>query len=1295
MANCASVGDQVIGEYELLAELGRGTSAVVYSALHADTQRLVALKLLNDEHCKDEGSRLRFHREAMALSRVEHENVVSVLDYSGRDAERLFLVTERLTGRDLKVLVSERGAVGELEALALFWQAAQGLRAAHAEALIHRDLSLQNLFVDGSGRLVVTDFGLVAEIRGTASSETFAGRDTGVIGTPLYLAPEVLETRAYDVKSDVYALGVAFRYALLGKAPIAYANMGELLDAILAGRLASLAQLAAADVVAIADAMTARNPANRPADMSAVAELMEAAFSKRTKQRAAHVVGRWVEPREATLISKTVSSWRARVEQAMARGDVAGAFEIASRRRYRVEGRLGEGGMALVLRAHDTKLDRPVAVKLILDAKSEEAHRRFHREARAMGRLRHRAIVPVIDYSGVDAPLAYLVVAFIDGASLDRILTVKLFDETVALAVGYELASALVHVHEQDLVHRDVKPENVFVDQSGRLYLGDFGIVHNVGASSQTFGGGDTSAIGSPHFASPEQIFDPARVESRSDVFSLATTLQYCLTGTPAVGSTEISGLLSRLRRGELTPLPKTLSTELTALLSRMLRVDPSERPESRHVRDAFAAMLRARGETDTRVALQRFLRSEKTSESTASPTVSASEYIGPYRISHRVLATESHLIADALDERHDRRVTLQVFTGSRDDRARFSADAAKMMAFEHANVARIVDFSTSDGYVAFEFVPGSNLGDAAKKDGTVLAAIVPALRDAVAALHRAGLAHGRLSADLVRISDDGRPVLTGFVLPLAPGAKDADARALAKLTADVPPSRHAAETQALSARSTSNDEVQTAILSGHLERAIASETRGRYTRITAAGPKKGALRVFTAFDTRLNRHVTIKALLGSDADHAARTAFHREARALARVRHPNVIEVLDYSGRGAALPMLVLEAVEHVTLAALLTRGRLSDVVALCLLHELADAIAAVHAAGLIHGDIGPEAIAIDGDGRLLLSEFSLVLGDVGASQTFVGAAASRNESSAFASPEQARGAARLTTASDMFSLGAVLHAMLNGSSPFERGQPAETTRAVRECAPQPLPSGTPQFFVEARRALLLATPEKRASAAAVAASAAAELRRLAVLDRRREVRLFLADEDPRDPPDANATQVLATKVGAGIPARRSRVPIAALAVTSLLTLGVGGSLLRQRITPPRPALTMPVPAPAPPASTPAEPATAPALPPEPPQTETSEREGTKPRPSKRSNPSKRTNALTDGPAVLSIFTKPWAKVTIDGQPRGTTPFFRTIELAPGTHTIVFDNPSFATRKMRLTLRAGETKEVRIELEE
>ncbi len=594
-----------LGGFAIVGTLGEGSIAQVFRARDTLTGREVALKVLRPEMRGEPEVRAHFHREARALMRIEHPNVIGVLDYSGPEAAIPFIAMERLRGATLAALIADRGKLPGPVARALFSQAASGLEAAHRMELIHRDLSLGNIFVEDDGRVVITDFGLVAAVMGQRTSETFITRGTGIVGTPLYFAPEILRGSPASERADIYALGVCMSYALLGRPPFPIEEIGALLAAIIDGQLLSPASERTdvdPELLALCDRCRALSEDARPADAAEVAAALGA------EQDVASVVAQWLDASAETR--KDIEVRVSAIQAALERNELAHALALSTDGRYRIGARLGAGGMGLVFLAEDPEQQRAVAIKTLFSV-DDESRMRFHREARALGRLRHANIVKVYDYSGRDAPLPYLVLERIEGASLAAVLEEQALPERIAIIVAAEITKALIAVHDGDLVHRDLKPDNIMVETSGRLVLIDFGITRGVEGQglSGTFVSSHTASLGTPAFSSPEQVLQPEILGPASDLFSLGRLIEVMLDPEVCQG---IAGSIMGLVNHTAPRLPSTVSPALRALVGELLLRDPQQRPAAREVLSRLEGLIGGSDAHDPTTELRRFLLGDR-----------------------------------------------------------------------------------------------------------------------------------------------------------------------------------------------------------------------------------------------------------------------------------------------------------------------------------------------------------------------------------------------------------------------------------------------------------------------------------------------------------------------------------------------------------------------------------------------------------------------------------------------------------------------------------------------------------
>lgn len=273
--------------------------------------------------------------------------------------------------------------------------------------------------------------------------------------------------------------------------------------------------------------------------------------------------------------------------------------------RYEIRAVLGVGGMGRVVRAHDPKLKRDVAIKLVEPLAVEPEDLRelrfmFHREARATAALRHPAIVEVFDYSGPDTELMYLACELIEGPTVAKVLQSRdrqIAPPTVA-ALAFELCGALEVAHSRSVVHRDLKPENVFWESNGRVVLGDFGIAKVLGDRGITIGStlpfGATNVYGSPAYMAPEQLEDGS-VSVQSDLYSLGAVVFECLTGKQAFQADDLEQLAECVAKGARVEvdMPAQVPRKLARLVDELLEARPSGRPGSAtHVRAVLRGVM-------------------------------------------------------------------------------------------------------------------------------------------------------------------------------------------------------------------------------------------------------------------------------------------------------------------------------------------------------------------------------------------------------------------------------------------------------------------------------------------------------------------------------------------------------------------------------------------------------------------------------------------------------------------------------------------------------------------------------
>lgn len=276
------------------------------------------------------------------------------------------------------------------------------------------------------------------------------------------------------------------------------------------------------------------------------------------------------------------------------------AEQLPKLEKYEVLEEIGHGGMATVYRARDRRLGRDVAIKVIHKhlRENKEVGLRFVSEARAVAKLKHPNIVEVYDVSDEADDERYLVVELVPGTTLRKLLSERgHMPAEVAAALAIEIGAALEHAHEQGVIHRDVKPENVLVDfsdrssskrgasqerpadaEAGRVKITDFGIAKLLDAQGVTSTG---QVLGSPAHMAPEQI-EGGDVTARADVFGLGVLLYECIVGRLPFDGKNPAQVLRKVLDGSFTP-PERARPTVGAGFSKIVERALAREPEARY----------------------------------------------------------------------------------------------------------------------------------------------------------------------------------------------------------------------------------------------------------------------------------------------------------------------------------------------------------------------------------------------------------------------------------------------------------------------------------------------------------------------------------------------------------------------------------------------------------------------------------------------------------------------------------------------------------------------------------------
>ena len=276
------IGQLLDGRYRVEELIAVGGMATVYRGLDTRLDRVLALKVMHASLAQDAAFVARFIREAKAVARLDHPNIVGVLD-QGTDGPYVYLAMEYVAGCTLRDLLRDRGALQPRAALDIAEPLLAGLAAAHRAGLVHRDIKPENVLIGDDGRVKVADFGLVRGADSATSATT-----NSLLGTVSYLAPEQIEGRQADARTDIYACGLLLYEMLTGAKPRTGESAAQVLFAHVNEDVPP-PSLAVPGLPAVLDALVtrsaAREPRTRPADAAAMLSLLRSARAQLTPEQ--------------------------------------------------------------------------------------------------------------------------------------------------------------------------------------------------------------------------------------------------------------------------------------------------------------------------------------------------------------------------------------------------------------------------------------------------------------------------------------------------------------------------------------------------------------------------------------------------------------------------------------------------------------------------------------------------------------------------------------------------------------------------------------------------------------------------------------------------------------------------------------------------------------------------------------------------------------------------------------------------------------------------------------------------
>lgn len=625
---------RIFGRLLLLKLLARGGMGDVYLAATTGiegAERPIVVKTVRRDHIHDGSFLARFLDEARVQSQLNHPGVAQVLEASTDENGEPYTVVEYVEGRslaDLRHRAVQVGArVGWPEACALAIEMSQALAHVHERAgadgtplgIVHRDLSPQNVMVGYAGEVKLIDFGTA---RGhNRRCHTVAGV---VFAKPGYVAPEVARQQVGDGRIDVYAIGVMLWELCAGKRLLNGEAQAHLEDVAAARfevpRLAPTRGIPQ-ELDVIIQKLCANDPDDRYAsamhaatDLARVLSLAPVGKSgERSVRSRIGVLMKTLWPHEPARsraefgkLLKQARELRKERETPPASGvmEVHAAQmtqdpSILPGTRYRLLKKIGEGASGEVFEAEHVELGRRYAVKVLTTAHAaaHDAVDRFRREARAVAKLSHPNLVQLHDFGKSTDGRVFLVMELLSGKTLD-VHAAGGIGWREAVRLGLQATRALEAAHEAGVVHRDLKPQNLFLTEDESLKLLDFGVAMAVAETGTEHTQKGFAVFGTPEYMAPEQVAGE-NVDARCDVYALGCVLYELVTGSRPFEGSPVVVMGKQLReqpeRPTLRAPQNNIPRELEALILKALSKSREERFASAiAMREALTEVLSA-----------------------------------------------------------------------------------------------------------------------------------------------------------------------------------------------------------------------------------------------------------------------------------------------------------------------------------------------------------------------------------------------------------------------------------------------------------------------------------------------------------------------------------------------------------------------------------------------------------------------------------------------------------------------------------------------------------------------------
>jgi serine/threonine protein kinase len=522
--NARSQDRPLVPGYEILKELGSGGMGIVYKARQSSLNRLVAVKMIRDSLFAGTEIRTRFRREATAIARLQHANVIQIHEI-GEHEGRLYYSMDFAEGGSMDAKLAGK-PLPFVEAAELVKTLALALEHAHQRNVIHRDLKPANVLLTGDGRPLITDFGLAKLLDG----DSWSSLTGAILGTACYMAPEQAEGRTREITpaTDIYALGAILYELLTARPPFKADSWQATVQQVINDDPLPPTHLRSeipSNLERVCLKCLAKNPGQRYSAAAELAEDLRRFLAGEALNDATHF----------PLISPP------RIP----------GFEV-------LDSLSQADANVRLFKVRDISNNRLASLKMLRGLVRQINLEHYRTTVLpVLNRMNHPRVVRMY-HCGVWGSWIYLVQEFVPGGSLRHAIGVEPQPFRETAAVVESLARTLQAAHDYGLVHGNLEPANVLLEADGTARIAEIGLVNQTNEADDDISCTMTRAVeprfvGNPRYLAPEVLYGAA--DPLSDIYGLGGILYHMLSGRPPSEGDAFSQVMAHVMHKGPTPL--------------------------------------------------------------------------------------------------------------------------------------------------------------------------------------------------------------------------------------------------------------------------------------------------------------------------------------------------------------------------------------------------------------------------------------------------------------------------------------------------------------------------------------------------------------------------------------------------------------------------------------------------------------------------------------------------------------------------------------------------------------------